>query len=90
MEHFLCLFFYLFCAKFQRYLKDFGMKSFIYVVSVLCHLCAGAYSNLLRLSDTLKRNPGSPHHGIPDEAFVPHLNNEAKVQPVDLTEEKGK
>lgn len=36
--------------------------------------------------DTLQRNPGGPHHGVPDEAFVPHLNNEAKVQPVDLTE----
>lgn len=50
----------------------------------------GAQSDLLWLLDTLQRNPGCPHHGVPDEAFVPHLNNEAQVQPVDLTEKKKK
>lgn len=48
--------------------------------------CVGIYSNLFWLSNALQRNPGGSHHGVPDETFVPHLHNEAEVQPVDLTE----
>lgn len=46
------------------------------------------YSNLIWLANILQRNPGGPHHGVPDEAFVPHFNNEAKIQTVDFTRGK--
>ena len=45
------------------------------------------YPNLLWMPDALQRNPGGPHHGVPDEALVPHLHDEAEIQPVDLTVE---
>lgn len=41
--------------------------------------------DLLWLLDTLQRNPRRPHHGVPNQAFVPNLHNKAEVQPVDLT-----
>lgn len=41
------------------------------------------------MRDAVQGNPSHPHDGVPDEAFVPHLNDETEVQPVDLAEGEG-
>lgn len=50
-------------------------------------MCVCVSADLLGLSDTLQGDPGRPHHGVPDEAFVPHLHKKSQVQTVDLTED---
>lgn len=57
---------------------------------LVCVIGVGVYPDLLWLADTFERNPGGAHHGVPDQTLVPNLNNEAQIQSVDLTEERGK
>ena len=47
-------------------------------------------SYLVGLPDGAQWDPHRPHHGVPNQALVPHLHCQAQVQAVDLTMRWGR